>query len=192
MTTQEREDRIVEWIRSFGSLNNFRKAQEKYYRGILVNFKYLLDLAFPDRTKVDRTKVDPEGRKKLILKFIEDNKRKPKKHCKDKEERRLGGSMRDYCNINRSTYDESFLHIIKNLLNNDSKIDVNKKLIIDFINKHKRKPSRYSKDREEKTLGGRMASYCFPTSRSYDPNFKAQVNELLLKYKIEQTKEEEK
>jgi superfamily II DNA or RNA helicase len=51
--------------------------------------------------------------------------------------------------------------------------------LLEFIKTNSRKPNQRSKNRDEKSLSGRMQSYCSPSSGLYDKEFKAQVEELI-------------
>ena len=56
--------------------------------------------------------IDPEGNKKAILAFCKATGHRPSAVSKDPEEKRLGGSMGDYCSPGGCSLDPAFRDLV--------------------------------------------------------------------------------
>jgi hypothetical protein len=105
VTTEEKEQKIIEWIRSFGNCADFIKKNKVIYAGINKNFYYLLSKAFPNRQISDTS-----GKKQYLLNMCAAGEPKPhlKKHF-------LGVTFSRYINPRKTEYDKEFVDKIKSI-----------------------------------------------------------------------------
>jgi superfamily II DNA or RNA helicase len=146
----------------------------------------------------------PEQHKQDILNWIEKNSMKdvfnfPSQYSKNLEERTLSGNFRSYTTPTSLCYDSIFVNILRekfNYLTRDERIKKNKQDIISFIKEHNRLPAEQSKDDEENRLAILTNEYIFVHCKSYNPDFRQEVERLLplgidrIKARIKRQKEE--
>lgn len=103
----------------------------------------------------------PELRKRKIKLFYNKHKRFPRPYAVNTDEKRLGERVGAYCNERSDCYDATFAFWCKKrgYGNRLEKADLNKSRIKAFYKKHKRLPSAYAKDTDEKYLGTHMSNY---------------------------------
>jgi hypothetical protein len=160
VTTQEKENELVEWIKSFGNRGGFLKKSSTAYSGIYRNFPYLLDLAFP---VVDTSAINKQQLLELAADF--NNKRPSQKE-------KIGVSLNSYIVPSSGCYDPEFTAKIK-AIRPEWFLDtsaINKQQLLelaaDFNNK---RPSQKEK------IGMSLSNYIVPSSGSYDPEFTAKI-----------------
>jgi hypothetical protein len=136
-----------------------------------TQYKWLLRNNLPLLYKMFPKVNDSSTGKQSVLDFIHANGRKPSVTSKDLEEKRLGRLMRNYCSPSQSTYDEEFTKQVDALIPKQDS-STGKQSVLDFIHANGRKPSRTSKDLEEKRLRRLMHNYCSPSQSTYDEEFK--------------------
>jgi hypothetical protein len=129
------------------------------------NYPGLLDKYFPV--------IDTAAKNKKLLLKLED---RPSQASRDPEERRLGRALGSYTVKTSSSYDPEFDDLIRKMkpkwfdrprLQSPQKPEEYKKILLAM----QKKPSEKSKDPEERAWGGRLRSYIYEGSRSYDPDF---------------------
>jgi hypothetical protein len=159
----EAEQKLVNWIKSFGNLSLFTKNNQTYYRGILKNFPYLLDKAFPSRLK-----KNPKGKKQELLELARSGAKKPKTISK------LYRCIISYTGPKSKMYDPKFTKQIKAIRP-------------DWFNKDPNNPSAkkqelldLAKSGADKPLSGtKMRNYIgIYTTKSqvcYDPEFTKKI-----------------
>jgi hypothetical protein len=160
------EQELVLWMKSFGSIDLFTKNNRTYYLGIRKNFLYLLDEAFPSRTK-----RSPNTKKQELLDLAKSGADKPKRTTK------LRQTLFNYTKSSQLSYDPEFTKQIKTLrpdwfVGQSDLANTKKQELLDLAKSGADKPSQKTK------LGKTLPNYTVESSGSYDPEFTKQIKTL--------------
>jgi hypothetical protein len=120
-------------------------------------------------------------RQQEIVNFLKKHKRMPLTY-RSKKEMRLQNSISHYLNNTKNNLD--FVQKIKQMMtflpeSRDYKYYLNDLLLLNFVFHEKRKPSRYSKNAEERRLWSIMIGRTTRSNNIYDAEFTKEFNKML-------------
>ncbi len=191
----KRKEEIIEFIKTNNKKpSKYSKNLEEKRLGVLLYSYTNLSSSVYDETfkqqvyylckELDiKQKDNSIENKEEIKEFIKINLRKPSSNSKNLEEKRLGSLLYGYTSPSKTSYDEVFKKQIEDLC---KELNIkpfynsvsHKEEIIEFIKTNNKKPSRSSKNLEEKRLGVLLYGYTSPSKTSYDEVFKKQIEDL--------------
>jgi len=102
--------------------------------------------------------------------------RRPSQVSQDPEEQRLGKHLQSYIYEAGGSFDATFKVQVETLAPSSRSSENGKKQVLEFVQKHQRRPSRHAKDETERRLGVKVRSYITPKKPTYDAKFKEQLD----------------
>lgn len=176
-TPEEKKAQILAWSKLKKPSIRAKTNKEKVLARALYNYTIKSSTTYdPDFDSLIRKKKPSwfvktaSEKKRKLLKWS--SKNRPKQISSDLEEQALGRALSRYTIKSAPTYDPDFDALIrkKKPLWFVDKVADKKRLLLKWP-KRKKKPSQYSKEREEMVMGRALSCYTKKSSGSYDPQF---------------------